>query len=151
MELSKHEWAAIVAIIRDAEKKHGEDAIGVILKTSGGKFLTNPDVLALAKKIDETNLDWHREGWPEGPPYEAVRRDGKKNEPVVPENWQALHQCSSFAADLDGAGRCLFCRQNAPDGPFGSKGYEVIPFDVPGVYDPKGEPNVLIRERPKPS
>lgn len=65
----------------------------------------------------------------------------------VPENWQALHLCSNF--DPDETGRCLFCRKNAPDGVFGRKGYEVIPFDVPGVYDLHGEPNVLVRGRPK--
>lgn len=64
----------------------------------------------------------------------------------VPENWQELHKCSG---KLDERGRCFFCRSNGPDGEMGSKGYEVIPFDVPGVYDPKGEPSVLIRLRPK--
>lgn len=66
----------------------------------------------------------------------------------VPDNWQELHKCSSFSG-LDEKGRCLFCRSNAPDGDLGKKGFEIIPFDVPGVYDPKGEPNVLIRQRLK--
>jgi hypothetical protein len=64
----------------------------------------------------------------------------------VPNNWQDLHKCSG---KLDEKGRCIFCQFNAPDGKGGSSGYEIIPFDIPGVYDPKGEPNILIRHRPK--
>jgi hypothetical protein len=65
----------------------------------------------------------------------------------VPDNWQVLHRCSSFKLEEDG--RCFFCHSNGPDGKFAKEGFEVIPFDVPGVYDPRGEPNVMIRKRPK--
>jgi hypothetical protein len=62
----------------------------------------------------------------------------------VPDNWQELHKCRG---PLDDHGRCLFCKLNAPDGDAGKAGFELIPFDIPGVYDPKGEPHVLIRKR----
>jgi hypothetical protein len=71
--------------------------------------------------------------------------EGPMPECDVPDDWQKLHKCSSFK-DLDPQGRCFFCRANSPDGDFGKIGMEVIPFDVPGVYDPKGEPNVLVRK-----
>jgi len=64
----------------------------------------------------------------------------------VPDNWQELHKCSG---DLDEKGRCLFCQMNAPDGKVGKAGFEIIPFDIPGVYDGAQEPNILIRKRPK--
>ena len=69
-------------------------------------------------------------------------------DPAIPDNWQELHKCSAFGK-LDKKGRCFFCQWNGPDGEMGKKGFEAIPFDVPGVYDPKGEPNVLIRKRSK--
>jgi hypothetical protein len=70
----------------------------------------------------------------------------KRLEGNVPENWREHHKCPEFLP-LDEKGRCQFCQWNAEDGQAGSRGFEVIPFDVPGVYDPKGEPNVLIRKR----
>lgn len=66
-------------------------------------------------------------------------------ESKVPDNWQELHKCHG---KLDDKGRCFFCQLNAPDGKAGKDGFEVIPFDVPGVYDPDGEPNILLRKAP---
>lgn len=66
------------------------------------------------------------------------------NETDVPDNWRELHKCEG---KLDPLGRCMFCQWNAPDGEFGKLNMEAIPFDVPGVYDPKGEPNLLVRKR----
>lgn len=74
MEVTKAEWSAICVALRDLAKKHGEDIAGAVLKTSGGRFLTLDEVAVLAKKVDETDTVWHRDGWPEPGPYVALRR-----------------------------------------------------------------------------
>jgi hypothetical protein len=75
------------------------------------------------------------------PPDMLVPADGDEK---IPSNWRELHTCRG---KLDALGRCMFCQWNAPDGAFGRRGMEAIPFDVPGVYDPKGEPHLLFRKQ----
>jgi hypothetical protein len=80
----------------------------------------------------------------------------------VPDNWRELHSCKAVLAmeveqtgrqlmTLDDQGRCNFCVQNAPDGPLGKHGLDIIPFDVPGVYNledlNKPDGPLIVRKR----
>jgi hypothetical protein len=66
---------------------------------------------------------------------------------MVPNGWRALHSCSNFS-EPNVKGQCVFCVMNEE---LEVQGMEAIPFDVPGAYDGKGEPNILIQKLQKPS
>lgn len=67
-------------------------------------------------------------------------------------NWRKHHDCKRFEVDAY-HGLCVFCRINEE---LIHKGYEAVPYDMPGAYDmSKGEPTVLLQslhyEPDKPS
>jgi hypothetical protein len=61
--MTEAEFAALAKIARDYAQIRGEDVIGAILLTSGDSFLQDQDLVALARKVTEADLDWAREGW----------------------------------------------------------------------------------------
>ncbi len=50
--ISIKEFKALTIIIKQAAKLHGEDIIGIILKTSGHQILNDKEVVELANKIE---------------------------------------------------------------------------------------------------
>jgi hypothetical protein len=57
-------------------------------------------------------------------------------------DWRKYHQCERFEK-LDEQGRCVFCRLNDE---LIMKGYEALPYDVPGPYKGKGElPDIILQ------
>ncbi len=56
-------------------------------------------------------------------------------------NWRRHHDCNRF--EVDDSGRCVFCRLNDE---LIHKGYEAVPYDMPGAYDAtKGDPHVILQ------
>lgn len=56
-------------------------------------------------------------------------------------NWRKHHECTNF--EQDDEGMCIFCRLNEN---LIHKGFEAVPYDMPGAYDAiKGEPRVILQ------
>lgn len=57
-------------------------------------------------------------------------------------HWRIHHDCKRFL-DVNEEGACIFCRMNDE---LIHKGYEVVPYDMPGAYNPKDKnPNVILQ------